>query len=133
MVKLEETRIEVKMPARRVSRSVPAGGQGPMVLARMVKKAAKRPLKNISSDPSQIMTPMASIGGRSWVIFPWGAGTSAETAWVTDEFLVDRAATTPTREGSGIRLPAGAPKAQVSATRPGGARRAARRAAASVW
>jgi hypothetical protein len=65
MVKLDETRTSVKKPARRVSRSVPAGGQGPMVLARMVKKAAKRPLKNISSDPSQIMTPMASIGGRS--------------------------------------------------------------------
>ena len=90
MVKLEETRISVKNPARRVSRSVPAGGQGPMVLARMVKKAAKRPLKNISSDPSQIMTPMASIGGRSWVIFPWGAGASAERAWVTAQFLVDR-------------------------------------------
>jgi hypothetical protein len=31
----------------------------------MVKKAAKRPLKNITSEPSQIMTPTASIGGRS--------------------------------------------------------------------
>ena len=72
-----------------------------MVLARMVKKAAKRPLKNISSDPSQIMTPMASIGGRSWTIFPWGAGTSAERAWVTGEFLVDPAATTPTKRGRG--------------------------------
>ena len=87
----------MKTPARRVSRSVPAGGQGPTVLARMVKKAANRPLKNISSDPSQIMTPMASIGGRSWMIFPWGAGTSAETAWVTGEFLVDPTATTPTK------------------------------------
>jgi hypothetical protein len=36
----------------------------------MVKKAAKRPLKNITSEPSQIMTPTASIGGRSWMIFP---------------------------------------------------------------
>jgi hypothetical protein len=36
----------------------------------MVKKAAKSPLKNISSDPSQIMTPTASIGGRSCTIFP---------------------------------------------------------------
>ena len=89
----------MKAPARRVSRSVPAGGQGPMVLARMVKKAAKRPLKNISSDPSQIMTPMASIGGRSWTIFPWGAGASAERAWVTGEFLADPGATTPTRRG----------------------------------
>ena len=86
MVKLEDTRISVKKPARKVSRWVPAGGQGPTVLARMVKKAAKRPLKNISSDPSQIMTPMASIGGRSWMIFPCGAGISAETAWVTALF-----------------------------------------------
>ena len=57
--------MSVKTPARSMSSSVPAGGQGPMVLARMVKKAAKSPLKNISSDPSQIMTPTASIGGRS--------------------------------------------------------------------
>ena len=86
MVKLEDTRISVKKPARKVSRSVPAGGQGPTVLARMVKKAAKSPLKNISSDPSQIMTPTASMGGRSWMIFPCGAGISAETAWVTALF-----------------------------------------------
>src|ERR1700728_2497804 len=96
MVKLDDTRIRVKKPARPVSRTVPAGGQGPTVLARMVKKAAKSPLKKISSDPSQIMTPMASIGGRSWTIFPCGAGTSAETAWVTGQFLVDPVATTPT-------------------------------------
>ena len=70
MVKLDATRTSVKMPARTTSSSVPAGGHGPTVLARMVKKAAKRPLKNISSEPSQIMTPMASIGGRSWMIFP---------------------------------------------------------------
>ncbi len=86
IVKLEETSISVKNPARRVSSWVPAGGHGPMVFARIVKKAAKSPLKNISSDPSQIMTPTASIGGRSWTIFPWGAGTSAETAWVTGLF-----------------------------------------------
>src|ERR1700729_1698768 len=101
MVKLDDTRIRVKKPARSVSRSVPAGGQGPTVLARMVKKAAKSPLKNISSDPSQIMTPMASIGGRSWMIFPWGAGTSAETAWVTGEFLVDPVPNTPTKGRGG--------------------------------
>ena len=96
MVKLEETRIRVKMPARTVSSSVPAGGHGPTVFARMVKKAAKRPLKNISSDPSQIMTPTASMGGRSWTIFPVGAGTSAETAWVTAQFLVDPLLRSPT-------------------------------------
>src|SRR5580700_4868474 len=103
MVKLDETRTSVKMPARTTSSSVPAGGHGPTVLARIVKKAAKRPLKNISSEPSQIMTPTASIGGRSWMIFPWGAGTSAETAWVTDEFLVDPTVATPTKRlgGSG--------------------------------
>src|SRR5271168_2848670 len=96
MVKLDDTSTRVNAPARRVSRSVPAGGHGPTVLARMVKKAAKSPLKNISSDPSQIMTPTASIGGRSWMIFPWGAGTSAETAWVTGEFLVDLIPNSPT-------------------------------------
>src|SRR6202012_2690489 len=103
MVKLDDTRIRVKKPARSVSRSVPAGGHGPTVLALIVKKAAKSPLKNISSDPSQIMTPMASIGGRSWMIFPWGAGTSAETAWVTGEFLVDQMPNTPTKRQSGFR------------------------------
>src|SRR5271170_7460263 len=101
MVKLDDTRIRVKKPARRVSSEVPAGGHGPTVLARMVKKAAKRPLKNISSDPSQIMTPMASIGGRSWTIFPCGAGTSAETAWVTAQFLVDPMPNTPTKRLGG--------------------------------
>jgi hypothetical protein len=70
MVKLDATRIAVKMPARMVSRSVPAGGQGPIVFALIVKKAAKRPLKNMTSEPSQIMTPTASIGGRSWMILP---------------------------------------------------------------
>ena len=100
----------MKKPARSVSRSVPAGGQGPMVLARMVKKAAKRPLKNISSDPSQIMTPMASIGGRSWVIFPWGAGTSAETAGVTGGFRVDPSRTTPTKGWGGSGGSAGRPE-----------------------
>src|ERR1700683_2233201 len=95
MVKLDDTSTRVKKPARRVSSVVPAGGQGPTVLARMVKKAAKSPLKNISSDPSQIMTPVASIGGRSWMIFPWGSGTSAETAWGTGEFLVDPIPNTP--------------------------------------
>jgi len=35
----------------------------------MVNNAAKSPEKNISSLPSQIITPMANIGGRSWTIF----------------------------------------------------------------
>ena len=66
MVKLDETSTRVKMMPRMVSRWVPGGGQTPpTALARMVKKAAKRPLKNISSEPSQIMTPTASMGGRS--------------------------------------------------------------------
>ena len=109
MVKLDDTSTRVKMPARTTSSSVPAGGQGPIVLARMVKKAAKSPLKNISSDPSQIMTPMASIGGRSWMIFPCGAGTSAETAWVTAQFLVDRMRGAPTNE-VGAPRPGGGPE-----------------------
>src|SRR5450755_2438737 len=91
MVKLLEISTRVKMPPRMVSSWVPGGGQMPPgALARMVKKAAKRPLKNISSEPSQIMTPMASMGGRSWTILPCGAGCSTETAWVTGQFLVDR-------------------------------------------
>ena len=44
------------------------------------------------------MTPMASIGGRSWTILPWGAGISAETAWVTAPFLVD-----PDRDDANLR------------------------------
>src|SRR6516225_3747470 len=97
MVKLDDTRTKVKMPARTTSSSVPAGGHGPTVLARIVKKAAKRPLKNISSEPSQIITPTANMGGRSWTILPRGAGSSAETAWVTGQFLVDPPSEVPTR------------------------------------
>ena len=49
--------------------------------ARMVKKAAKRPLKNINSEPSQIMTPMASIGGPVVDdVAPGRAGVSTEMA-----------------------------------------------------
>src|SRR3974390_3550665 len=99
MVKLDDTSTSVKMPARTVSSSVPAGGQGPTVLARMVKNAAKSPLKNMSSDPSQIMTPTANMGGRSWTILPCGAGISAETAWVTGQFLVDSHFEAPTVGG----------------------------------
>ena len=66
MLKLDETSTRVKMAPRMVSRWVPGGGQTPPgASARMVKKAANRPLKNISSEPSQIMTPTASMGGRS--------------------------------------------------------------------
>ena len=84
----------------------------------MVKKAAKSPLKNISSEPSQIMTPIASIGGRSWTIFPCGAGTSAETAWVTGQFLVDRVPEAPTSR-QGVAPLVGALNALVSAGRSG--------------
>jgi hypothetical protein len=45
-----------------------------------VKNAANSPLKNISSDPSQIMTPMASMGGRSWTILVGRAGSATEMA-----------------------------------------------------
>ncbi len=69
------------MAPRIVSRWVPAGATTPArgALARMVKKAANRPLKNMSSEPSQMITPIASIGGRSWTILPWGAGCSTGT------------------------------------------------------
>ena len=78
-----------------VSRWVPGGGQT-VCSERIVKKAAKRPLKNISSEPSQIMTPMASIGGRSWVIRGRLAGLATEIAWLTGPFLLDGHLTTPT-------------------------------------
>ena len=64
IVKDEATRMRVKMPAWIVSSFVPAGGHDARC-ARIVKRAAKSPEKNISSLPSQIITPMASIGGRS--------------------------------------------------------------------
>src|ERR1035441_4410001 len=96
MVKLLDISTKVKMAPRMVSRWVPGGGHTPPgALARIVKKAAKRPLKNISSEPSQIMTPMASMGGRSWTILPCGAGGSTETAWVTGQFLIDKTRRAP--------------------------------------
>ena len=48
--------------------------------ARMVNNAAKSPEKNISSLPSQIITPMANIGGRSWTIFSCFARLLGEIA-----------------------------------------------------
>ena len=68
MVNEDATSTMVKIPAWVVSRCVPTGGQAARC-ARMVKRAAKSPEKNINSLPSQIITPMASIGGRSWTIF----------------------------------------------------------------
>jgi hypothetical protein len=50
----------------------------------------------MSSDPSQIITPMASIGGRSWTTRRGFAGWSTEMAWLTAYFLLDRAPRTPT-------------------------------------
>src|SRR5580700_4774017 len=55
----------------------------------MVKYAAKRPLKNISSEPSQIMTPTASKGGRSGTWRGAGAVCSTDSACVTASFLAD--------------------------------------------
>ena len=74
------------MPARRVSRWVPVGGQTE-AWARMVKKAANSELKNITSEPSQMMTPTASIEGRSgrWRWCEVMAGSTAR-AWVTPYF-----------------------------------------------
>ena len=77
----------VKIPAWRVSSSVPAGGHTAR-WARIVKSAAKRPEKNINSEPSQIMIPIANIGGRSCTIFWRGAGGAADTVFVTGSFLV---------------------------------------------
>ena len=78
MVKLDETRMRVKMPARMVSRWVPGGGQTE-AWARMVKNAANRELKNITSEPSQMMTPTASIEGLSgrWRWREGAAGSAA--------------------------------------------------------
>ena len=62
------------MPARMVSRCVPGGGQTE-ACDRMVKKAANSELKNITSEPSQMITPTASIDGLSgrW---RWPVGTT---------------------------------------------------------
>jgi hypothetical protein len=64
MVNDEATKMIVKMPDCSTSSLVPTGGHAARC-ARIVKRAAKSPEKNISSLPSQIITPMASIGGRS--------------------------------------------------------------------
>ena len=64
MVKLEDTRTRVKIPARTVSRWAPAGGHTE-AWARMVKNAANREEKNMTSEPSQMMTPTASMDGLS--------------------------------------------------------------------
>ena len=72
------------------------------------------------------MTPIASIGGRSWMIFPWGAGISAETAWVTGAISSRPDAEHANQEAGGLPLPPAGPKAQVSEARPAGVPRAAR-------
>jgi len=64
-VGLEARRAKVKINAWIVSRclpggNVPGGGHSGMLWARIVKKAANRPLKNINSEPSQTTTPTAS-------------------------------------------------------------------------
>ena len=69
---------------------VPGGGQTGMLCARIVKKAANRPLKNMNSEPSQIMTPTASSCGPCtvWCRGPCGRGSAA--ASLTASFLVQR-------------------------------------------
>ena len=68
------------MPARIVSRCVPGGGHTE-AWAGMVKKAAKRELKNITSEPSQMMTPTANIDGLSgrwrWRVVTAGSAARA--------------------------------------------------------
>jgi len=44
----------------------------------------------------RIITPMASIGGRSWVMRGLLAGLPTEIAWLTGYFLLDRRHKTPT-------------------------------------
>src|ERR1019366_3811411 len=77
-----------------VSSSVPLGGQTE-AWALMVKKAANRALKNITSEPSQIMTPTAIMGGRSGRCRA-GVGCSTARASVTAYFLVDAVHSGPT-------------------------------------
>ena len=52
-----------------------------MAWARMVKKAANRELKNITSEPSQMMTPTASMDGLSgrwrWRVVTAGSAARA--------------------------------------------------------
>jgi hypothetical protein len=63
-----------------VSSFVPGGGQT-AACARIVKNAAKRPEKNMNSEPSQIMTPTASsCGRRGWTGAADGGVSSAVTS-----------------------------------------------------
>ena len=64
IVGLDTSSTTVKTRAWTVSSFVPGGGQTGAA-ARMVKKAANSPLKNMNSEPSQIMTPTASSCGCS--------------------------------------------------------------------
>jgi hypothetical protein len=68
----------VKTPARMVSRWVPGGGHTD-AWALMVKNAANRELKNITSEPSQIITPTCNIDGLSgrWRRFEVAAESTA--------------------------------------------------------
>ena len=111
----------MKKPARSVSRWVPVGGQTD-AWARMVKKAANRELKNITSDPSQMMTPTASIEGLSgrWRVGLAMAGSAAR-AWVTEEVLLHRALGRPTRAiRSGAAVPGRPDGPQPGAARAAG-------------
>jgi hypothetical protein len=59
-----------------------------MLWARIVKKAANRPLKNINSEPSQTTTPTASNWGPPGCCRLCGRGST--TASLTAYFLVER-------------------------------------------
>ena len=126
MVKLDDTSTRVKMPARRVSSSVPAGGHGPTVFARMVKKAAKSPLKNISSDPSQIMTPDGQHRRPVVDDLPLGRGDLRRDSLGHRAFLADRARETPTNRSAARRSPLRTGRMPRSAAGPRGAARRAR-------
>jgi len=92
-VGLEARRAKVKINAWIVSRclpggNVPGGGHSGMLWARIVKKAANRPLKNINSEPSQTTTPTASNWGPPGCCRLCGRGST--TASLTAYFLVER-------------------------------------------
>ena len=99
----------MKMPARMVSRWVPGGGHT-VAWARMVKKAANRELKNITSEPEpdddpdgqhrRLVGAVALAGGDRRV---GGEGLSHAV------FLVDRKLEGPTQAGDASeRRPPGA-------------------------
>ena len=139
MVKLEATRMAVKIPARMVSRWAPAGGQTE-AWARMVKNAANSELKNITSEPSQMITPTASIDGLSGTVALAATGPPDRRRGPGSRRIFSRSearrANSSAREifrcrsrgpGRGRRVPA------ITAAEQGGRRAVARYTTVSRW